>query len=247
MFEARAHKGRNRLLNLLEAASYQELSTELETVNITAGQALYEPHEPIEYVYFPLDSVVSILAHLEEDNLIEVATVGNEGMVGLPLFLGANTTPGTALSQVPGKALRMPAKNFRRVIESSAPLAKILHRYSHALMVQIAQGNACNRVHSIEERCARWLLLCHDQTGGKVFLLTQEFLGRMLGVRRAGVNLVAASFQRAGFIKYSRGHVSVLNRLGLESASCRCYFIIRDEYERMLENQPWASLRTGAG
>lgn len=247
MLERRARNDSNRLLEHLEKAAYQEFASDLEAVNLASRQILYEPDEPIEYVYFPVNGVVSLLAHMEDGCMIEVATVGNEGIVGLPLFFGANATPGTAVSQVPGTALRISAKRFRKAIEGSAALTKILHRYAQALMVQISQGNACNRVHSLEERCARWLLLCHDRTAGEDVLLTQEFLSQMLGVRRAGVNLVAATFQKVGFIEYSRGRIRILNRLGLESSACRCYFIIRDEYERMLENQPWASLKTGAG
>lgn len=176
-----------------------------------------------------------MLAHMEGGALIEVATVGNEGMVGIPLFLGAEVTPGTSFSQVPGDALRMPADAFRKAIANDGPFTKILHRYTQALMVQISQGTACNRAHSLEERCARWLLLCHDRVGADEFMLTQEFLSQMLGVRRASVNLVAATFQEAGFIEYRRGRIRILNRRGLESASCQCYAVIREEYDRMLE------------
>src|SRR5689334_9896681 len=177
-----------------------------------------------------------MLAHMEEGKLIEVATVGNEGMIGLPLFLGADLTPGTSFSQIPGDALRMSAEHFRSAISKHGPLTKMLHRYTQALMVQISQGNACNRIHSIEERCARWLLLCHDRVGQDEFTLTQEFLSQMLGVRRASVNLVAATFHQAGLIDYTRGRIRILDRQGLESASCQCYGLIRDEYNRMLES-----------
>ena len=176
-----------------------------------------------------------MLAHMEEGKLIEVATVGNEGMIGLPLFLGTDLTPGTSFSQIPGDALRMPAEHFRNAISQHGPFTRMLHRYTQALMVQISQGNACNRIHSIEERCARWLLLCHDRVGQDEFTLTQEFLSQMLGVRRATVNLVAATFHQAGLIDYTRGRMRILDRQSLESACCQCYGVIRDEYNRMLE------------
>lgn len=235
MAEGHVRNGTNRLLATLQKPMYQELAPNLEKISLTLRQRLYEPNQPIENVYFPLNGVVSMLAHMENGALIEVATVGNEGMIGLPLFLGADLTPGTSFSQIPGDALRMSAKHFRKAIASPGPFTKILHRYTQALMVQISQGNACNRAHSLEERCARWLLMCHDRVGADQFLLTQEFLSQMLGVRRASVNVAAATFQQAGFIEYRRGHMRILDREGLESASCKCYAIIRDEYDRMLQ------------
>ena len=235
MAEGHVSNGRNRLLSGLNQSIYEELAPHLETVSLTLRQKLYEPNQRIDNVWFPVNGVVSMLAHMEGGGLIEIATVGNEGMIGLPLFLGADVTPGTSFSQVPGDALRMPADAFRKAIANGGPLTKILHRYTQALMVQISQGTACNRAHSLEERCARWLLLCHDRVGADEFMLTQEFLSQMLGVRRASVSLVAATFQQAGFIEYTRGRMRILNRKGLESASCRCYAIIREEYDRMLE------------
>ncbi len=235
MSEGHVSNGANRLLSALDKSAFQELEPNLEHVSLTLRQKLYEPNQPIPYVYFPVNGVVSMLAHMEEGKLIEVATVGNEGMIGLPLFLGTDLTPGTSFSQIPGNALRMPAEQFRHAISQHGPLTRMLHRYTQALMVQISQGNACNRIHSIEERCARWLLLCHDRVGQDEFTLTQEFLSQMLGVRRATVNLVAATFHQAGLIEYTRGRMRILDRRGLESACCRCYGVIRDEYNRMLE------------
>ena len=238
MAEGHVPIGTNRLLSTLQKSLYKELAPDLEKVSLTLRQKLYEPDQPIEAVYFPVNGVVSMLAHMDNGELIEVATVGNEGMIGLPLFLGAEATPGVAFSQVPGDALRMSAKQFRKAIANNGPFTKMLHRYTQALMVQISQGNACNRAHSIEERCARWLLLTHDRVGEDEFMLTQEFLSQMLGVRRATVNTVAAAFQKAGLIDYSRGRIRILDRKGLEAASCRCYAVIRDEYDRMLNGDP---------
>jgi CRP-like cAMP-binding protein len=235
MAEGHTSNNTNRLLSMLAERAYKELAPNLEPVSLTLKQKLYEPNMPIEYVYFPINGVISLLAHMEGEALVEVATIGNEGMVGLPLFLGADITPGVSFAQVPGDALRMSADAFRKAIANNGPFTKVLHRYTQALMVMISQGNACNRAHSLEERCARWLLLCHDRVGADEFLMTQEFLSQMLGVRRASVNLVAAAFQKAGFIEYTRGRIRILNRGGLESASCQCYSIIRDEYDRMLQ------------
>jgi CRP-like cAMP-binding protein len=206
----------------------------LEKVSLGVREVLYESRKPMDHVYFPIDGVMSMLAEMEQETLVEVATVGNEGMVGLPLFLGATMTPGICFSQVPGGAFRMPAKAFLSATSNSGTLPKLLHRYTQALMVQISQGTACNRVHAIEQRCARWLLLTHDRVGQNEFLLTQEFLGQMLGVRRATVNNIAIQFQLAGYIEYSRGRMRILNRKKLEAASCKCYSVIPDEYDRML-------------
>jgi CRP-like cAMP-binding protein len=238
MAEGHVKNGGNLLLAALEADAYKPLSPHLEKVPLILRQKLYKPNQPIEHVYFPVNGIVSMLAQVENGTMVEVATIGNEGIVGLPLFLGAKATPGTSFSQVPGDALRMTAADFLRAIVEPGPFTALLHRYTQALMIQISQGTACNRIHSIEERCARWLLLTHDRVGTDNFMLTQEFLSQMLGVRRASVNPIAATFQKAGFIEYSRGNIRILNRKGLESASCICYKIIREEYDRMLEEGP---------
>lgn len=234
MAEAHMPAGHNRLLMTLPPEDYRQVSSQLERISLGLKEMLYESGKPIEYVYFPIDGVMSMLAEVEEDSLVEVATVGNEGMIGLPLFLGATITPGQAFSQVPGEALRMEAEAFVDATNKSGSLSRLLHRYTQALMIQISQGTGCNRVHEIEQRCARWLLLTHDRVGSDEFLLTQEFLSQMLGVRRATVNTVAVQFQEAGYIDYSRGQIRIRNRRRLEAVSCRCYSVIRDEYDRML-------------
>ena len=233
MTEGRAPNGENRLLNALRRGNSDHELGPVELVSLTLKQELYTPNMPIEHVYFPVNGVVSMLAQLEEGLLVEVATVGNEGMIGLPLFLGTNTTPGKAFSQVPGDAYQMPAPEFKRHIEEPSNFTRVLHRYTQALVTQISQGNACNRVHNERQRCARWLLLTHDRVGSDEFPLTQEFLGQMLGVRRAVIEEIAGQLERAGTIDYTEGVVRVLNRPGLEAESCLCYSIIRDEYERM--------------
>jgi CRP-like cAMP-binding protein len=234
MAEGHMPTGQNRLLATLPAEDYRKIAPELQRVSLGLRDMLYESGKPIEYAYFPIVGVMSMLAEMEEDALVEVATVGNEGMIGLPLFLGATMTPGQAFSQVPGAALRMGAEAFVAAINRSGSLARLLHRYTQALMIQISQSAACNRLHEIEQRCARWLLQTHDRVGVDEFLLTQEFLGQMLGVRRATVNNIAVQFQEAGYIDYTRGRIRILNRKKLEGVVCNCYSIIRDEYQRML-------------
>ncbi len=164
----------------------------------------------------------------------EVGTIGNEGMVGLPVFLGADQTPTEAFCQVEGEALRMRTDMFREEVKNGGGLVSILHRYTQALFTQIAQSAACNRLHSIEQRCARWLLLTQDRVEPDEFSLTHEFMGQMLGVRRATVTEVAGTLQKAGLITYNRGKITVLDRKGLEGASCECYQIIRQDYDRLL-------------
>jgi CRP-like cAMP-binding protein len=180
---------------------------------------MYEPNVGIEYVYFPLDGISSMLAPLEDGIEIEAATVGNEGMIGLHLFLGSDTTPGKAFSQVLGRAYRLRAAAFKQLIQKSSQLTAVLHRYTQALMVQISQGMGCNRAHSNEQRCARWLLQTHDRVGKEEFLLTQEFLTQMLGVRRATVSEVASRFQADGIIEYSRDVIRIWSVLALRRSA----------------------------
>jgi CRP-like cAMP-binding protein len=235
MAEGTTQIGKNRLLESLKKSTREALLSEMKFVNLTVKQSVYEPGKRISKVYFPIDGVVSILAPTEVGPSIEVATIGNEGMAGLPLFLGTDRSPGSCFSQVPGGALEMHAEAFQKAIKKNGELTELLHLYTQALMTQISQGTACNRAHSIEQRCARWLLLTHDRVRKDEFLLTQEFLGQMLGVRRASVGSVTAEFQRRSYIRYSRGRIRIMNRKELESSSCICYSIIRKEYDRLLK------------
>lgn len=233
MAEGHVPQGENRLLEILRAQDSSGIFDSLELVSLETREHVYRRDTPIEYVYFPINGVISMLALLEDDLLVEVATVGNEGMVGLPLFLGAETTPGEAFSQVPGDAYRMPAAQFKDLIAEPSSFTAMLHRYTQALMTQISQGTACNRCHSNQQRCARWLLLTHDRVGQDEFSLTQEFLAQMLGVRRATVNEIAGRMQAEGIIRYSRGVIRIVDRKRLEETSCRCYQVIRDDYDQM--------------
>jgi CRP-like cAMP-binding protein len=224
----------NRLLAALSTPEYQRLRPHLEPVSLTFKQVLYEAHTPLAYAYFPHTGVVSMVTILADGTAIEVGMVGNEGMVGVPLLLGAERMPVRTFVQVPGEAVRVAAAAFRAAVSQPGPLLALLHRYTQALLVQLTQSSACNRAHPIAARCARWLLMTHDRMDTTQFPLTQEFLSQMLGVRRAGVSEVAAKLQKAGLIRYSRGQLTVVDRAGLEAAACECYRVIREEYARLL-------------
>jgi len=224
----------NRLLDLLPRADGERLRSRLEAVSLSIKHVVYEPDGPISHVYFPTGAVISLVTYLEGGMAVEVATVGREGMVGLPVFLGTESVPIQAFGQVPGDALRITAEAFRAEIKRNGPLVRVLNRYTQALFIQVAQVAACNRVHLVEQRCARWLLQTHDRVGADQFLLTQEFLAQMLGVRRAGVSGAARRLQKEGLIRYVRGRITVLDRKGLESAACECYRVVKREYDRLL-------------
>jgi CRP-like cAMP-binding protein len=226
---------KNRLLAALPRSEYRRLLPKLETVSLSLKQGIYESLRRIDYVYFPLNGVASILAYMNDGTGIEVATVGNEGMVGLPVFLGADKTPLVAFQQIPGESMRMESEVFTKEIKRNGPLTAILDLYTHAFVVQIAQGNACNRAHSITQRCARWLLTTQDRVGRRQqFGITQEFLGQMLGVRRAGVSEVASALKKSKLIDYNRGVIHILNRKGLEERTCECYWLIKNEIDRSI-------------
>lgn len=224
----------NRLLARLPREEYERLQPYLEPVFIDLKRELYQPNVPMEFVYFPLDGVFSLLSLSSEGDLIEVATVGNEGMVGLAVFLGVREIPGISMCQVPGNALRMRAEDLQNQVTHGTSLYDVLHRYTQALFNFISQSALCNRLHSIEQRCCRWLLLTRDRVDSDEFPLTHEFLSQMLGVRRAGVTEVASRLQNAGFISYRYRKIAVLDRAGLEATSCECYGLIKAEFERLI-------------
>lgn len=225
---------RNGLLAALPKEEYERLVANMETVSLKLKQSAYEYNQPIEYVYFIKNGVVSLLNVMEDGKEVEVATIGNEGMVGLPVFLGSEKIPGRAFCQVPGDALRMKANVFKDKVTPGTRLHELLQRYTQALFNQIAQAAACNTLHSVEERMCRWLLMTQDRVGKDDFPLTQEFLGQMLGVRRPTVSMTASILQKAGLIRYSRGGITILDREGLEASSCECYEIIKREFDRLV-------------
>lgn len=229
---------RNRLLAALPADEYARLAPHLERVTLQSKDVLFDVERPITHVYFPealLGSVVSVMA---DGSAVETATVGREGMVGLPVFLGTDRTNAQALVQVPGPALRMSADALRAAVGDSPALARGLQHYTQALFTLVAQGSACNRLHAMPERCARWLLHTQDRVGGDEFPLTHQFLSQMLGVRRATVTEAMGALQERGVVDYQMGRVRVRDRAGLEAAACECYAIIVREFDRLLGEEP---------
>lgn len=196
-------------------------------------QILYEPGHQIDHVFFPVDGMCCLLTVLKDGSKIEVATVGNEGMLGVGAFLGFDTYLWQAMSQIPGRSLRVQGKAFKAEIDRRGKLHRMVQRYTHVLLMKVSQSAACNRLHSTEQRLCKWLLMTHDRAAADEFLLTHEFLSQMLGVRRAGVTEVAGSLQRDGLIRYRRGRLTVLDRRGLEAASCECYAAVRREFARI--------------
>jgi len=213
----------NNVLAALPAPAYRALHAALEPVQLEFGEILYEAGQAIDCVYFPNDSLVSLLTVVDGRSALEVGLVGYEGMVGVPLALGSRVSPVRALVQGAGSALRMGAARFRREFARSPPLQRALYRYLDSLMAQITQTAACNRFHVVEARLARWLLMTSDRVRSAEFRLTHEFLSHMLGVRRVGVTEAATALQRRKLIAYSRGRIGILDRRGLEAASCACY------------------------
>lgn len=224
---------KNCILALLPDGELERLLPDLELVAVPPRQLLQPAGALAQYAYFPISGVASMISSVEAGFTVEVATIGYEGMTGLSLFLGAENAELETIMQVPGEALRMSAKAFQPVA-SQPSLVRVLHLYTQALISQIAQSSACNRVHHIEKRCARWLLQSHDRARIDEFHLTQEFLGFMLGVRRASVSEVASALQAQGFIRYVRGVITVVDRKGLERAACTCYSLISRAYEMLL-------------
>ncbi|MFG2004573.1 Crp/Fnr family transcriptional regulator [Spirillospora sp. NPDC048911] len=224
---------RNRLLAGLPAKVYQRVVPDLEQFHAGMRHEVYGPGQPIEHVYFPLYSVFSLVAEAD-GKAVEVATIGHEGMVGLPVFLGAATSPNRAFCQIPGPTLRMTAAQLRRLLQDNGVLHTALHHYTQATLVQLAQSVACNRLHDNAQRMSRWILTTHDRMDTDRFTLTHEFLAQMLGVRRATVSEHAANLQRQGLITYSRGAMTITDRRGLEGNTCECYHIVRTEFDALL-------------
>lgn len=224
----------NRLLALLPRRDYARLHSHLEPVALEYRQSLYAANRPIAFVYFIQTGVGSLVNTMANGSAAEVGTVGNEGMVGLPLVLEDRRAPTTVYVQVPGAGHRIAAARFATEMARSASLRTVMHHYAHAFFNQVAQSAACNQFHSLEQRCCRWLLMTHDRMDGDDFLLTQEFLAMMLGVQRTGVSAAAGALQSAGLITYARGRVTIKDRRGLERRSCECYGISKREFDRLL-------------
>ena len=226
--------GENRLLAALPRAEYDRLRPHLEKVPLPLKDILHEANGPIPHVFFPLNAVVSLVIVMDGGFSLEVGIIGNEGMVGTPVFLGSQSSPTRAISQVPGEALRLETKVFQEEIKRGGALYGLVQRFTQAMINQISQSTVCNHRHSVEKRMCRWLLMSHDRVGTDEFPLTHEFLAQMLGVRRPTVTAAAGILQKAGLISYHRGWVTVLDRKGLEAASCECYEVVAKELDRLL-------------
>jgi len=230
----------NRLLSLLSDDDYEHLRPHLSLIALEYRKILYEAARPIEHVYFPVEGVASLVITSSEGASAEVGTIGSEGMVGLPVCLGDREAPSSVYVQVPGAALKMAADAFRGELEHCPTLNLVMSRYAHAFFNQVAQSAACAHLHRVEQRCCRWLLMTRDRMPSGEFLLTHEFLGMMLGVRRTTVTEVMGILQKAGLIRYRRGHVSILDPEALRSRACECYDISRLEFDRLLGDTPLA-------
>jgi len=234
----------NHLLAALPSEEYRRLHPALQPVMFSLGQVLYEPGGRLDYVYFPTTAVVSLLYTMEDGSTAEMGLAGNDGVVGIALFLGGDTTPNRAVVQISGHAFRMRAKLLQEEFARGGALQRSLLRYTQALMTQISQTGVCNRLHSVEKRLCRWLLLSHDRVTSDELLMTQEFIANMLGGRRESVTVAAGVLQAAGLIHYSRGHIKILDRQGLEATACECYLIVRNEFHRLLGSAGKTDLTT---
>ena len=224
----------NRLLWSLSEEERARLRPNMKHVTLALGQVVYECGERIDYVYFPTTCVVSLLYTMRDGSTAEMALAGNDGVVGIALFLGGGNIPHRAVAQIGGLALKMPARVLQEEFTRGGPLQHILLLYTQALITQISQTAVCNRLHPLEQRLCRWLLLCHDRLNGSEIPMTQEFIANMLGGRRESVTVAAGRLQDAGLIHYSRGHIKVLDREGLETMVCECYRIVDDEFNRLI-------------
>jgi CRP-like cAMP-binding protein len=227
----------NRLLAQLADAEQQRWFPKLELVDMPLGEVMYEAGVTLKHVYFPTTAIVSLLYVLENGASAEIAVVGNEGIVGVSLFMGGESTPSRGVVQSGGKGYRLAAQLMKNEFNKAGPVLHLLLRYTQALITQMSQTAVCNRHHSLDQQLCRWLLLSLDRLQGNELVMTQELIANMLGVRREGVTEGALKLQQGGMISYARGHITVLNRKGLEKRSCECYAVVKKEYDRLLPEQ----------
>ena len=224
----------NHLLDALPKADYQRVASHLELVPLNLGDVLYESGARLKHVYFPTTAIISLLYVMEDGGSAEIAIVGNEGLLGISLFMGGDTTPSRAVVQSAGKAYRLKAELLKAEFARFGPTMHLLLCYTQALITQMSQTAVCNRHHSVDQQLCRWLLLSMDRLQGNDLSMTQELIANMLGVRREGVTEAAGKLQKAGLIQYQRGRITVLNRVGLEARTCECYQVVKTEYDRLL-------------
>jgi len=228
------HRSENHLLAALPEAEWERVAPHVVKVNMPLGEVVYESGDRLRYVYFPTTSIISLLYVMEDGASAEIAIVGNEGLVGIALFMGGETTPSRAVVQSAGIAYRLDAQVLKEEFHRAGPVQRLLLRYTQALITQMAQTAVCNRHHSIDQQLCRWLLLSIDRLPSNELKMTQELIANMLGVRRSGVTEAALKLQDAGLIRYSHGHIEVLDRPGLEKRVCECYRVVKREFERLL-------------
>ena len=231
---ATSFPAQNHLLGQLPHAEQQRWFPQLELVDMPLGEVMYEAGATLSHVYFPTTSIVSLLYVMENGASGEIAVVGNEGLVGISLFMGGGSTPSRGVVQSAGKGYRLKAQLMTKEFEKAGPVLHLLLRYTQALITQMSQTAVCNRHHSLDQQLCRWLLLSLDRLQGNELVMTQELIANMLGVRREGVTEGALKLQKAGLIQYARGHITVLDRKGLEKRSCECYAVVKKEYDRLL-------------
>ena len=226
----------NHILAALPTAEFEPLAARLELVPLALGEILYEPGGQLQHAYFPTTAIVSLHYVMESGASAETAGVGNEGLVGISLFMGGDTTPSSAVVQTAGHAYRLERRLLKQEFNRGGLLHRVLLRYTQALITQMNQTAACNRHHSVEQQLCRWLLLTLDRLPSNELVMTQDLVASMLGVRREGITEAAGNLQRAGLIRYRRGHISVLERPGLEAAVCECYAVVKKELVRLLSD-----------
>ncbi len=224
----------NHLLAALPADEFIRLKPNLEPVSLSLGEVIYESGEQLEYVYFPTSAIISLLYIMENGSTAEIGMAGNDGLVGIALYMGGSTTPSRAVVQSAGNAFRMPSKAINDEFSLGGVFQKILLRYTQSLMTQISQTAVCNRLHTVEQQLCRWLLINHDLLRTNKLIMTHDLIANMLGVRREGVSIAAGHLQANGLIKYVRGTITMLDREALESSACECYRVVKDEYDRLL-------------
>jgi CRP-like cAMP-binding protein len=229
---------KNRLLAALPHAELQRWLSQLEPVDLPLGEVLYESGTTLSHVYFPTTAIISLLYVMENGASAEIAVVGKEGIVGISLFMGGESTSSRAVVQSAGKGFRLKAQLMKQEFDRAGPVLHLLLRYTQALITQMSQTAVCNRHHSLDQQLCRWLLLSLDRLEGNQLLMTQELIANMLGVRREGVTEGALKLQHAGLIQYARGHITVLDRAALEGRSCECYAVVKKEYDRLLPVKP---------
>lgn len=225
---------KNQLLAALPIDEWQRWAPQLEAVNLVLGQVIYESGRTMGHVYFPTSAIVSLLYVMENGSSAEIAVVGNEGVVGISLFMGGESTPSRAVVQSAGTGYRLRGSVIKEEFDRSHPVMHLMLRYTQALITQMAQTAVCNRHHTLDQQLCRWLLLSLDRLDGDVLVMTQELIANMLGVRREGVTEAALKLQKLGLIRYARGRISVLDRPGLEARTCECYAVVKTEYDRLL-------------